>query len=249
VIINRDAPPFDKPDLRRVLSLALDRKAFVDILNQGDAPLGGIMEPGPDGFWGLPPDMLAQVPGYGPDVAGNREEARAIMKRLGYGPDKHLPLKVSTRGISIFKDPAVIMAGQLKEVWIDAEVEIVETAQWFVRVNKRAYSVGLNVTGNGVDDPDQNFYENFACKSERNYPGYCNPEIEKLFDLQSVEPDIAKRQKLVWEIDRKLLEDGARPIIMWNRASICMQPYVKGYVASVNSVYNGFRFEDVWLDK
>jgi peptide/nickel transport system substrate-binding protein len=28
-----------------------------------------------------------------------------------------------------------------------------------------------------------------------------------------------------------------------------MQPYVKGYVANVNSVYNGFRFEDVWLDK
>ena len=27
-----------------------------------------------------------------------------------------------------------------------------------------------------------------------------------------------------------------------------MQPYVKGYVANVNSVYNGFRFEDVWLD-
>jgi len=28
-----------------------------------------------------------------------------------------------------------------------------------------------------------------------------------------------------------------------------MQPYVKGYVAQINSVYNGFRFEDVWLDK
>jgi peptide/nickel transport system substrate-binding protein len=249
IIINRDAPPFDKPDLRRVLSLALDRKAFVDILNQGDAPLGGIMEPSPDGFWGLPPDMLARVPGYGPDVAGNREEARAIMKKLGYGPDNHLKLKVSTRGISVFKDPAVIMAGQLKEAWIDAEVEIVETAQWFVRVNKRAYSVGLNVTGNGVDDPDQNFYENFGCKSERNYPGYCNPEIEKLFDVQSVEPDIEKRKKLVWEIDRKLLEDGARPIIMWNRAATCLQPYVKGFVLQVNSVYNGFRFEDVWLDK
>jgi peptide/nickel transport system substrate-binding protein len=38
-------------------------------------------------------------------------------------------------------------------------------------------------------------------------------------------------------------------VIMWNRAAICMQPYVKGYVAQVNSVYNGFRFEDVWLDK
>jgi peptide/nickel transport system substrate-binding protein len=249
IIINRDAPPFDNAELRKVLSLALDRKAFVDILNQGDAPLGGVMEPRPDGFWGLPPEMLAEVPGYGPDVGKNREQARAIMKKLGFGPDKHMPLKVSTRGISIFKDPAVIMAGQLKEVWIDADVEIVETAQWFMRVNKRAYSVGLNVTGNGVDDPDQNFYENFACKSERNYPGYCNPEIEKLFDVQSVEPDIEKRRKLVWDIDRKLLEDGARPIIMWNRSATCLQPYVKGVVLQVNSVYNGFRFEDVWMDR
>jgi peptide/nickel transport system substrate-binding protein len=249
LIINRDGPPFDNADLRRALSLALDRKAFVDILNQGDAQLGGTMQPQTDGFWGLPPEVLAEVPGYAPDVAKNREQARDIMKKLGYGPDKHLPLKISTRGISLYKDPAVIMAGQLKEIWIDADIEIVETAQWFTRVNKKAYSVGLNTTGNGVDDPDQNYYENFACKSERNYTGYCNPEIEKLFDVQSVEKDLEKRKKIVWEIDKKLLEDGARPIIMWNRAAVCMQPYVKGYVAQVNSVYNGFRFEDVWLDK
>jgi len=182
-------------------------------------------------------------------VQKNREEARAIMKKLGYGPDKHLPLKVSTRGISIYKDPAVIFAGQLKEIWIDAEVDIIETSQWFTKIGRKAYSVGLNTTGNGVDDPDQNFYENFACKSERNYPGYCNPEIEKLFDVQSAEPDPDKRRKIVWEIDRQLLADGARPVILWNRSGTCLQSYVKGYVQQVNSVYNGFRFEDVWLDR
>ncbi|MFI5000453.1 MAG: ABC transporter substrate-binding protein [Reyranellales bacterium] len=249
LIVNSEAPPFNNPDLRRAMILALDRKAFVDILNQGNADVGGTMEPPKDGFWGLPPDVLAAVPGYGPDVAKNREQARAIMKKLGYGPDKHLLLKISTRGISLYKDPAVIFAGQLKEIWIDADIDIIETSQWFTKIGRKAYSVGLNTTGNGVDDPDQNYYENFACKSARNYTGYCNPEIEKLFDVQSAEPDMAKRRKIVWEIDRKLLEDGARPIIMWNRAAVCMQPYVKGYVAQVNSVYNGFRFEDVWLDK
>ncbi|MGZ5907987.1 MAG: ABC transporter substrate-binding protein [Reyranella sp.] len=249
LIVNRDAPPFDNPDLRRALALAIDRKSFVDIINQGDAQLGGTMQPLTDGVWGLPQEAYEAVPGYGPDVQKNREEARALMKKAGYGPDKHLPLKISTRGISLYKDPAVILAGQLKEIWIDADVDIIDTAQWFPRIARKNYSVGLNTTGNGVDDPDQNYYENFSCKSERNYTGYCNPEIEKLFDAQSSETDIDKRRKIVWEIDRKLLEDGARPIIMWNRASICMQPYVKGYVAQVNSVYNGFRFEDVWLDK
>jgi peptide/nickel transport system substrate-binding protein len=249
LILNRDAPPFDNPDLRKALLLAIDRKAFIDILNQGNAEAGGTMQPPKDGVWGLPKEIYEAVPGYGPDVQKNREEARAIMKKLGYGPDKHLPLKVATRGISLYKDPAVILAGQLKEIWIDADVDIIETSQWFPRIARKNYQIGLNTTGNGVDDPDQNYFENFACKSERNYTGYCNPEIEKLFDVQSAEADMEKRKKIVWEIDRKLLEDGARPVIMWNRAAICMQPYVKGYVAQVNSVYNGFRFEDVWLDK
>jgi len=249
LILNRDAPPFDNPDLRLALNLAMDRKAFVDILNQGDAELGGTMQPPTDGVWGLPKEIFTAVPGYGPDVAKNRERARELMKKAGYGPDKHLALKIATRGISLYKDPAVILAGQLKEIWIDADVDIIETAQWFTRVGRKQYSVGLNTTGNGVDDPDQNYFENFSCKSERNYTGYCNPEIEKLMEKQSAMTDAAERKKVVWEIDRKLLEDNARPIIMWNRAAICMQPYVKGYVANVNSVYNGFRYEDIWLDK
>jgi peptide/nickel transport system substrate-binding protein len=249
LILNRDAPPFDNPDLRQALSLAMDRKSFVDILNQGDAQLGGVMQPPTDGVWGLPMDMVASIPGYGPDVQKNREQARARMTKAGYGPDKHLKLKVSTRGISLYKDPAVILAGQLKEIWIDAEVDIIETSQWFPKIARKAYSIGLNTTGNGVDDPDQNYFENFSCKSERNYTGYCNPGIEKMIERQSAETDRDKRRKLVWDIDRKLLEDNARPIVMWNRASTCMQPYVKGFVANVNSVYNGFRFEDIWLDK
>lgn len=249
LILNRDAPPFDNPDLRRALVLALDRKAFIDILNQGDALEGGSMQPLKDGIWGMPEEMLRSVPGYGGSVDKNREEARALMKKAGYGPDKHLKLKIATRGISLYKDPAVILASQLKEIWIDADVDIIETTQWFPKVARKDYSVGLNTTGNGVDDPDQNYFENFSCKSERNYTGYCNPEIEKLMVQQSQMADMAERKKVVWEIDKKLLEDNARPIVMWNRAAICMQPFVKGYVANVNSVYNGFRFEDVWLDK
>jgi peptide/nickel transport system substrate-binding protein len=249
LILNRDAPPFDNPDLRKALVLAIDRKAFIDILNQGDAQAGGTMQPVSDGVWGLPNDMLEAIPGYGSDVDKNRKQARALMEKAGYGPNNRLKLKISTRGISLYKDPAVILAGQLKEIWIDAEVEIVETAQWFTKVGRKQYTVGLNTTGNGVDDPDQNYFENFSCKSDRNYTGYCNPEIEKLMEKQSAMTDMAERKKLVWEIDKKLLEDNARPVIMWNRAAICMQPFVKGYVANVNSVYNGFRFEDIWLDR
>ncbi len=142
-----------------------------------------------------------------------------------------------------------MLQSQLRSVYIDATLEVVETSLWFNRLRRKEYALGVNATGNGVDDPDQTFYENFACKSGRNYTGYCNPEIERLFDKQSAESDRAKRLEIVHEIDVRLLADGARPPIYWSRSTTCRQPYVKGYTSMVNSIYNGFRFEDVWLDK
>jgi peptide/nickel transport system substrate-binding protein len=137
----------------------------------------------------------------------------------------------------------------LKSIYVDAGVDVVETSLWFNRLRRKEYAIAVNATGNGVDDPDQMFYENFACKSGRNYTGYCNADIENLFDKQSAESDPAKRAAIVHEIDVRLLADGARPPIYWSRSTTCQQPYVKGYTNMVNSIYNGFRFEDVWLDK
>jgi len=249
LIVNRDAPPFNNPDIRKAMALAIDRKAFVDILFEGHAGIGGAMLPPPEGKWGLTPEILKTIPGYGPDVKANREEARKLMQKAGYGPDKRLKVKISTRNIPVYRDPAVILIDQLKDIYIDGELDVVETANWFSKVARKDYAVGLNLTGNAVDDPDQAFYENYACNSERNYTHYCNKDLEKLFDQQSMEPDHAKRQKIVWEIDKQLQEDVARPIIYHAREGSCWQPYVKGMVVMVNSTYNGFRYEDVWLDK
>ena len=45
LIVNRDKPPFDSPDLRRALALSLDRKGFIDILTEGKGMIGGAMMP------------------------------------------------------------------------------------------------------------------------------------------------------------------------------------------------------------
>ena len=156
--------------------------------------------------------MLKTIPGYG-DVEKDREQAREIMKKLGYAADKPLKIKVSTRNLATYRDPAVVLIDQLKNIYIDAELEPVESSAWFAKVARNDYSVGLNLTGNGIDDPDQAFYENYGCGSERNYTHYCNKDLQALFDKQSQETDVEKRKKMVWEIDKKLQEDVARPIL------------------------------------
>ena len=249
MVVNRAVPPFDNPDLRRAMSLVLDRKAFVDILTEGQGAVGAAMLPPPEGVWGIPADMLASLPGYDPDVAKRRAEARAIMERLGYGPEKRLPVSVTTRNLQGYRDPAVIMIDQLKEIYIDGQLDPVDTAIYFPKLIRKDYTVGMAITETALDDPDQMYFENYVCGADRNYTGYCDPEFDKLVDRQSAEPDIEKRRKLVWEIERKLAQDQARPVIFYTRGATCWQPQVKGLVLMVNSLFNGWRFEDVWLDK
>ncbi len=249
LIVNQFKPPFDNADVRKAMVLAIDRKAFIDILSEGQNLQGGAMMPPPSGVWGMPPDFLKTVAGYNPDIAGNRAAARKIMEGLGYGPDNRLKVKVSTRNIAVYRDPAVILIDHLKEIYMDAELDTVETSNWHAKVARKDYMVGLNLTGIGVDDPDANFYENYSCGSQRNYTGYCKPEMEELFAKQSMMTDQAARKKLVWEIDKKLQEDAARPMISHGKAAQCWQPHVKGFVTHVNSLYNNWRMEDVWMDK
>ncbi len=249
LIINPQKPPFDNPDLRRAMALSLNRQAFIDIMQQGKGDIGATMLPPPEGMWGMPPDMLATLPGYGPDIGKNRADARKIMEKLGYGPNNRLAVTVSSRNIGGYRQPAVILIDQLKEIYIDGVLEPVETANWFPKVMRKDYTVAINGTESGVDDPDQQFYENFVCGAVRNYTGYCNPEVDKLIDRQSAEADIEKRKQLVWQIERRLAEEGARPIIFYPRGGTCAQPYVKGLTTMVNSIYNGYRMEDVWLDR
>jgi len=248
LIANREKPPFDNPDLRQAMALSFDRQAFVDIVTEGQGDIGGVMQPPPEGLWGMPPEILKTLPGYDPDVQKNRTDARQIMERLGYGPERRLKVKVSVRDLPFFRDPAVIMIDQLKEVYIDGELEMIDTANWLPKVMRKDYTIGLSPVGGGPD-PDQNLYLNYGCGGELNYNGYCNPGVDKLIDRQSVEADQERRKQLVWEIERKLAEDGARPIFFYDRRATCWQPRVKGLTIMVNSISNGARMEDVWLDK
>ena len=249
LLVNRDQPPFDNVDLRRAMSLSLDRQAFIDILYQGSGAIGGAMLPLPEGLWGMPPKILAALPGYDPDVQKNRSEARSIMEKLGYGPNKRQTVKVSTRDISYYRDPAVILIDQLKEVYIDGELDTVDTTSWYPKIMRKDYALGLNITESGLDDPDPQFYENYVCGAARNYTGYCSTNVDKLVDRQSMETDVEKRRQLIWEIEKKLADDDARPILFYPRGAVCWQPQLKGLTLMVSSIYNGSRFEDLWLDK
>jgi len=251
LIVNAERPPFDNAKVRRAMDMAIDRDAFIAILSEGQYDKAGAMLPAPEGQWGFSKEDLAKIPGYGSgdQVAKARVDARKVMEELGYSAANPLKVTVSTRNIAVYRDPAVILIDQLKSIHIAGELEVVDTSIWHAKVARKDYSIGLNLTGVGVDDPDVALVENYTCKSERNYTKYCNEEVDKAIFAQSSELDPKKRHDMVLDIQRKLIDDVARPIIYYSRTATCWQSYVKGLVPHHNSIYNSARYEDVWLDK
>jgi peptide/nickel transport system substrate-binding protein len=52
--------------------------------------------------------------------------------------------------------------------------------------------------------------------------------LETRFVEQSETADRDKRRNLVWDIDKQLQEDGARPIIYHTRAATCIRRKLQG---------------------
>ena len=249
VLINTQKPPFNEAKLRRAVALGLDRQGFIDIMSHGESKISGVMMALPEGLWGMPKEVLEKLPGYSGTLEERQAEAKKLMESLGYGPSNRLKIKVSTRDFTTYKEPAVILVDQLNKLYFDAELEIIESTIWFGRAGRQDFTIAFNLSGVAIDDPDVTITENFHCKSENNFTKYNNPEVDRLLEQQSAERDPEKRKKLVWEIERVLAEEIARPIISHGHTGQCWQPYVKGYVRQENSIYNQWRLEQVWLDR
>ncbi len=247
ILVNFKRAPFTDPRVRRAVSLAVDRRGYVQAVRQGAALVGGSMQPRPYGAWGLSLLELTGLPGGG-DPTKQRGEARALLAEAGFGPTRPLRIVVSTRATALYVDQATYVIDQFKQVGIEATLEQVESAVWFAKLARGEFELGANLTGLGADDPDANFYENFVCGSSRNYSQYCNPEIDRMIDAQSQTLDPVKRHTLVVEIQKRLEIDGARPILGWSLDHYAMWPYVKNLVPH-QSVYSYARFQEVWLDR
>jgi peptide/nickel transport system substrate-binding protein len=247
LLMNVTRPPFNNVKIRRAISMAIDRAAYVRAVHQGGAVLGASMQPKPYGVWGLMEKDLRALPGYGKPEE-EKAKAKKVMAELGYSPSNPLKTEMATRAIAIYVDYASFVINELKQIGVEATLKQVETAQWHAFATRHEYGLGANLTGIGIDDPDANFYENYACGSPRNYTGYCDEQLAKMFDTQSQEMDQRKRYALVAQIQKKLEDDAARPMMGWRLDYFAQWPHVKNLVPHHN-IYNFGRMQEVWLDR
>ncbi len=247
VIVNHRRPPFDNVLVRRAINLALDRRAWILTVRHGGASISSALPPRPTGLWGLSAGELASFPGYR-DAARDKADARRLLAEAGFGPGKPLRAELATRTWGLQVDLAVFVQDQLRQVGIETVLKQMESAIWYPALARRDYTIAANLTAVGVDDPDAILYEQYKCGSLRNSTDYCNPEVDRMIERQSQELDPKKRLALVLQIQRRLEEDVAKPMLGWRNDYFAAWPYVRNLVPHY-SIYNFARMQEVWLDR
>src|SRR4029434_1186794 len=155
--------------------------------HQGGAVLGGAMLPKPYGVWGMLEKDLLALPGYGkPDEM--KAQAKKLLNEAGITTQNPLKVEMGVRAIAIYLDMASFVINELKQVGIEGTLKQIETAQWHATATRGDYQIGANLTGLGTDDPDANFYENYACGSPRNTSQNCSAELMNAVERPSHAP-------------------------------------------------------------
>ena len=203
--INNKRKPFDDVRVRRALSHAIDKKAFIDGVLEGNAkPIGSHMAPTDAGYV----DLTQQYP-FDP------EKAKALLKEAGVQTPLNVTLTLPPPPYA--RKGGEVLAAQLAKIGVNAKIENVEWAQWLSGAFKGNFDLTVI---NHVEPLDYMAYAN-----PQYYWGYDNPAFRELAAKHSASTNRQERAKLFGDLQRKIASDAVN-VFIFNPSNVAV--YRKG---------------------
>ena len=254
LVFSYDSPPLDNPDVRRALSLSVDRTVLVDLYyaaGEGALPASGI----------VPPGVAAAPPAIPMDIVYNPNAAREALANAGYEGCASLPpvtlLIDNTSALS--RQVADTVIGMWNETLGCAGVFTVETQSPFdvsTALQEPASPVqpvrpGVILLGWQGDYPDAHHWlaDIFACKDVS--PGaYVNQArtctaAESNLSTALLTDDIELRRQMYSDMQNALFgPDGEMPVVplVFFARALAVQPWVEYHPIAAGS----FRWDE-WV--
>jgi peptide/nickel transport system substrate-binding protein len=103
---------------------------------------------------------------------------------------------------------SAILQQDLRKIGVDMKTRTLEWSAFLTKIRTHEFQAETAAWGTGVDpDTGWNLWRTDQYEKGRNYGGYSNTRIDKLFELGRQEFDPEKRQKIYQEIHKILYED------------------------------------------
>ncbi len=223
-------PPFDRPEIRKAVSLGIDKEKIIRQLNEPQYLFQAVNNYIPPRLQGFFPDRHDTT---------DLKHARQILDQQNVQFPVLLffvQLPKSDYKYSIFK----CLRNQLNVLGIKVRLRYFETFQE-IKNNEKPYLVYIEKKMN-FPDPEDIIRTLFFSQSVFNSFGYSSPELDQLLRGAELERSWTKRIELFQRIEQ-ILRSEVPAVPLFNKQNrMVMQPYIKG----VEEPALGFYYLEVW---
>ncbi len=202
--LNNDFEPFTDIRVRQALCYAINREEVLDFVSDGKGTIiGTSMIPA---FGKYYDESLAELYPY--DV----QKAKDLLAEAGYGDGFTFTITVPSN-YQQHVDTAQVIAEQLKDVNVTAEIQLVDWNTWLSETySNRNYEA----TVIGVDAPQLTataFLDRFMSTAGDNFVNYANEDYDKAFANAMATTDEAQKVVYFKECETYLAKDAANVYI------------------------------------
>lgn len=187
LVMNEDNEYLANPLVRKAIMYALDREAINQVATDGKGGLGTLY--GSKGSAGYRPEFEQYC-----DENYDPEKARELLAEAGYPDGFSIKIQASPGHIEI---ASVAIQSYLKEVGIDAEIEMVDWGTQMTNASAGNFDMMIDgISDVVVYDLDYLFTARFSDSGAQNFSGWHNDEFEELIAEARALTDLSAREEL-----------------------------------------------------
>ena len=220
--------PLGDAELRKALSLAIDRHALVTLTGRGELPAFGIVPPGVADYDGTAYEWAVLADDARLDLA------RDHYARAGFSETNPLKLTLLYDAGGAHETIAVAVADMWREA-LGVEVAF-DKREWVffleARNDKSEWDVMRFSWFGDFDDP-ATFIDIFRSDNAQNLPGYSSPRFDDLARAAANESDLDRRRSTMAEAETVLLDDYAIAPLYFYVSKHLLAPSIRGFEDNV----------------
>ena len=229
--LNASKPPFDKPEVREAVNLAIDRSQLAEAAYFGKAVPAGPLSPALTD-WALP---TSEFSCYRPDSA----RARKLLQDAGLT----LPVKVTLNVLGSLQqvvDVAQVVQAQMDKAGFAVTLNVQEQGRFIQDWRGGNFEAFASLNSGGTD-PDDYFGRSFATGGATNVYKYSNPQLDTLLANARTSQDPAARKRMYADVQRILACRGPAVHLAYSTLFTAVRADVQGFEPSATRSLRGLR--------